>query len=77
VEAKKEGGPSRADGIKVPKVEDHKGLHRQIGGSEMKLTTVGVDIAKNVIGWSDLRTHPVLSQARHHGRHDALDADFW
>jgi transposase len=49
VEAKKEGGPSRADGIKVPKVEDHKGLHRQTGGSEMKLTTVGVDIAKNVI----------------------------
>jgi hypothetical protein len=49
VEAKKEGGPSRANGIKVPKVEDHADLHRQTGGSDMKFTTVGVDIAKSQV----------------------------
>jgi hypothetical protein len=49
VEAKKEGGPSRAGGIKVPKVEDHADLHRQTGGSDMKFTTVGMDIGKSVM----------------------------
>src|SRR5260370_15219895 len=45
----KERGASRADGMRVPKVEDHGGLHsRQTGGSEMKLTPVGIDIAKAV-----------------------------
>ena len=43
-----EGGPSRADGIKVPKKEDHVDLPRQTGGSAMKLTPVGIDIAKSV-----------------------------
>lgn len=42
------GGPVRADGIKVPTKEDHVDLPRQIGGSAMKLTPVGIDIAKNV-----------------------------
>ena len=43
------GGPSRADGIEVPKVEEWN-LHRQTGGSEMKDSkpVVGVDIAKRV-----------------------------
>lgn len=43
-----EGGPPGADGIKVPKVEDLADLHRQTGGSEMKPTPVGIDLAKNV-----------------------------
>lgn len=37
------------DGIIVAKVEDHADLHRKTGGSDMKLTTVGVDIAKSVM----------------------------
>ncbi|KWC00295.1 hypothetical protein WL43_01460 [Burkholderia ubonensis] len=48
MKGKIEGGPSRADGIRVPKVEDHADLHRQTGGSVMKLTPVGIDIAKSV-----------------------------
>ncbi len=40
---------SQADGIEVPKLEDHKDLPRQIGVTIMKHTIVGVDIAKNVM----------------------------
>jgi hypothetical protein len=41
-------GPSQADGVEAPKVEDHQDFHRQTGGSEMKLTPVGIGIAKHV-----------------------------
>jgi transposase len=41
-------GLSRADGIKVPKMEDHVDLHRQTGETKMKLTPAGIDIAKHV-----------------------------
>jgi hypothetical protein len=46
---------SQADGIEVPKLEDHKDLPRQIGVTIMKHTIVGVDIAKNVmqVHWVD------------------------
>jgi hypothetical protein len=42
---------SQEDGIEVPKLEDHKGLPRQIGVAIMTYTIVGVgvDIAKNVM----------------------------
>jgi len=40
---------SQADGIEVPKLEDHKGLPRQIGVAIMTYTIVGVNIAKNVM----------------------------
>ena len=42
------GGSSRADGIKVPRGDIREGIHRQTGGSEMKFTPVGIDIAKQV-----------------------------
>jgi hypothetical protein len=40
---------SEADGIEVPKREDHKDFSRQTGVTIMKQTIVGVDIAKNVM----------------------------
>ena len=41
-------GLSRADGIKVPNLEDHRVLRRRTREAIMKLTPVGIDIAKNV-----------------------------
>lgn len=57
--------PHGADGIKVPKVEDHGDLPRQTGGSIMKLTPVGVDIAKSVIQvrWVDGETGEIINRA--------------
>jgi hypothetical protein len=40
---------SQADGIQVPKREDHQNLSRQTGVTIMKHTIVGVDIARNVM----------------------------
>ena len=57
------GGPSRADGIKVPKGEE-QALRRQTGGSEMKTnrTVVGVDTAKRVfqLHWVDMETGEIV-----------------
>src|SRR5260364_280327 len=41
-------GASQADSLQLPKMEDHQEVHRQTGGSEMKLTPVGMEIAKPV-----------------------------
>lgn len=59
-----EDGPSRADGIKVPKKEDHVDLPRQTSGAAMKLTPVGIDIAKNVfqVHYVDEETGEVVNK---------------
>jgi transposase len=46
-------------------MEDHEGLHRQTGGSEMKLTPVGVDIAKSVfqVHHVNLETGEIVNKA--------------
>ena len=58
-------GPSRANGIIVPRVDDRGDLHRQTGGSEMNLskTVVGIDIAKRVfqLHWVDGSTGEIVS----------------
>ena len=58
-------GPSRADGIKVPKVDGRGDLHRQTGGSEMNVskTIVGIDIAKRVyqLHWVEQATGEIVS----------------
>jgi len=43
-----EGRPAGADGIDVPKKEDHVDPPGQTGESAMKLAPVGIDIAKSV-----------------------------
>ncbi|MGF6920551.1 uncharacterized 2Fe-2S/4Fe-4S cluster protein (DUF4445 family) [Paraburkholderia sp. UCT70] len=46
-------------------MEDHEGLHRQIGGSALQLTPVGVDIAKSVfqVHHVDLETGEIVNKA--------------
>ena len=60
----KTDAPSRADGIKVPKVDNPKSSHRQTGGSIMKPTPVGIDIAKNVfqVHYVDEQTGEIISK---------------
>lgn len=57
--------PSRADGIKVPKVEGHGDLHRQTEGSNMSVskTIVGITIAKLVfqLHWVDEESGEIAS----------------
>jgi transposase len=49
----------------VPELEDDEDRHRQTGGSEMKHTTVGVDIAKNVIQlhWVDPASGAIVNKS--------------
>ena len=58
-------GLSRADGIKVPKVDSRGDLHRQTGGSKMNVskTVVGIDITKRVfqLHWVERATGEVVS----------------
>jgi len=59
---------SQADGIEVPKLEDHQGLLRQIGVAIMANTIVDVNIAKNV-----MQIHGLIRQWRNREQtHDAL-----
>lgn len=59
-------GPSRAYGIKVPKVDGRGDLHRQTGGSNKNVskTVVGIDIAKRVfqLHWVDGDTGQIVRQ---------------
>ena len=60
-------GPSRADGIFVPNVEEYH-LHRQTGGSKMNdnKMVIGVDTAKRVfqLHWVDKDTGEIVRVRR-------------
>lgn len=64
-DVKERGVPSRAFGIIVPKGDNHKMIHKQTGWNEMKLTPVGVDLAKNVfqLHYVDKETGEVINKS--------------
>jgi hypothetical protein len=54
---------SQADGIEVPKLEDHRNLPRQIVVTIIKQTLVGMGIAKNMmqVHWVDPDSGEIVS----------------